>query len=322
VIHMNHRRRVGFTLLELLAVIAILAALAALATGTYFRLRASSQKDMTEKTVTKLESAFQNVWKAELDAARDAFKGKTPGYTSEADKVRAIAGGDQDRALALWNYFWMKNAFPQTFQEANMNTTLSATINGFPVTASLPARFPGIGGVQLFRDQAAVLLHRILTQKGARGQVFSEESIGVLSQKLDTTNFRIFTDTFGHPILFVRYCAGNQGDLNSAPYLKPGNTSRDPFDPQGRLLASKWTVALPPMPPQPQPRVQAATSLGLTDFADANWVPTLVSRGSAPAWDAAFLAGPLPPTLAPGLIQIPDGYISGYKLRQQGARGD
>ena len=117
----------------------------------------------------------------------------------------------------------------------------------------------------------------------------------------------VFTDSFGNPITYIRWTSGNQGDLNSPEYLKGNNTSRDPFDPTGRLLAASWTVAAQ--------RTAAAAALGFTDFSSTNWQPTLVARGPARDW------GTLNPTPT-GLVALPDGFINGYKLRRQGNRGD
>jgi prepilin-type N-terminal cleavage/methylation domain-containing protein len=306
------RRPAGFTLIELLVVIGILAALAAIGTGAYFRVRTSSMVKASEDTVAKAGSGFMQIWSAELDNARDAYAGKSgfAQYAAQVDAMRNIAGGDVDRAKALWTYLWMRNAFPQTIAEATAATTMTVNVGGTNYTATLPARptFNGMtAGTMTNPEQAAVLLYRILTQKGSRGQTYNEEAIGTLSVVLPGTTYRVFTDPFGHPITYVRWSSGNQGDLNTAEYLKGNNASNDPFDPTGRLLAASWTVAAQ--------RTAAAAALGFADFANTNWQPTLLSRGAARDYGTLLAT-------ATGLVPIPDGMITGYKLRRQGNRGD
>lgn len=338
------RRRAGYSLIELLVVIGLLSALAAIGTGVYFRISAGATVKATEETVSKATSGFQQIWSAELDNARDSFAGKSgfAQYATQVDNTKAIAGGDVDRARALWTYLWMKNAFPQTIAEATTATTLTVNVGGTNYTVSLPARptFSGMtAGTLSNPDQAATLLYRILTQKGSRGQTYNEEAIGSLSVVLPGTQYRAFTDAFGYPLTFVFSSTGIQNDVNGAEYQKGKNPSRDPFDPTGTLLPPPATL-----PPAPRPvywtnntaRVAAATLLGrcitpgatpVYDFENSNWQPTIVSRGASRIWDPTFLVPTLKtPTPYPAnyfrFEPIPDGYLVGYKLRRQGARGD
>ncbi|QEL15441.1 prepilin-type N-terminal cleavage/methylation domain-containing protein [Limnoglobus roseus] len=305
--HATNRRPAGFTLIELLVVVALLAVLAALSTGAYFRIRAGQQVKATEDTVSKLESGFQSLWKAELDDARDAFKGTKSGFSAQVDAVKTLAANDQDRALALWTYVWMKRAFPQNFTQAQNGITLQSTPTlvtlppspMFVSPAFTPVATPGNTG-----DEAAVILYRIMTQKGSRGQTFNEEAIGALSALLprdNTAGQRVFTDSFGNPITFIRMSSGN-GELNAPPFIKNANsTNNDPFDPAGRLTGLTSGVAF--------------TATGRTSFGGQNWLPTIVSRTNSPDW-GTLAAAPSDLTL------IPDGFTCGYKLRRQGARGD
>ncbi len=340
----QRRKTAGFSLIELLVVIAMLAVLAALATGAYFRVRGNAQVKATEETLSKASSGFMQIWSAELDNARDSYAGKAgfAQYAPQVDNAKAIAGGDVDRAKALWTYLWMKNAFPQTIAEATAPTNLAVT--GY-LTATLPARsvFAGMtAGTLSNADQAAAILHRIMTQKGSRGQTYNEEAIGSLSLVLPGTTHRVFTDAFGNPITYVVFSVGVQNDLNSAEYVKGNNPSRDPFDPTGTLLPPPSPLPSPPRPvywsntavrnavastfgrfiPGPPPMLPLLPY----EFESTNWQPTLVSRGTENAWVPTFLNPTHPTRMQPAnyfrFEPIPDGYITGYKLRRQGNRGD
>lgn len=306
----QRRRVAGFTLIELLVVIALLSLLSAIGAGAYFRIRGSQQQKNTEETVTKLESAFQAMWKAELDSAQEAFKGKLPGYTSQVEALKVLCDNDADRARSVWTYIWLKRAFPQTFTQAAATITIGSTTLTAPKMFTSPAftSTPAPTPAMTTADEAAVILYRILTQKGSRGQAFNDEGIGALSTVYPPNNTdgqKVFTDTFGNPITFVRLSSGS-GELNSAPYTKNTGANNDPLDPAGRLTAGTWTTTN---------KNTCLTLASRTSFAGTNWLPTLVSRGSAKDWG----------TYAPStsdLTAIPDGFTCGYKLRRQGNRGD
>ncbi len=110
---MTAARRGGFTLVELLTVMAIVAVLAALSTAAFFLARKGTEERASEGTVSALRGQMESRWKTVLDDARDDAKsGRIPA------PVVAFAGGDKDRALAVWSYCKLKNEFPTTVAEA------------------------------------------------------------------------------------------------------------------------------------------------------------------------------------------------------------
>ncbi len=315
------RSRAGFTLIELLAVIAILAALSAIGVGAYFRIMGSSESKASETTVAKMTTGLNKAWSAGRDTAEKEFKEGT--YSAQIATITTIAGGDRDRAKALWMYFRMKNEFPQTFLEAKAPPIFTVTIGGTPYSASLPAKRtylsnPGIAAttaapttVDEAADQAAVLLYIMLTEKGARGDVFSDEAAGSLTGKLTigTTEYKIFKDTYGKPLTYARYATN--GEITTPPFTKTGVASPDPFDPTNKLGAA-WNVGGTAVTP-----VSVATGLGLTGFG-VNWLPSIFSAGADKNWNNMNVSP------ATGLFTVPTDTdnILGYRLRREGERGN
>lgn len=326
--HALHRRRAaGFTLVELLVVIAILGVLTAIGTGAYFRVRTGQQVKTTQDTLGKLNAGLNRAWDAELTTAKEAFKGSggMGGFSTAVDTTKTFAASDPDRAIALWNYLWMKNAFPQTFTEARASKTLTTgvVLQPRPTFADLPNTAPT--SAKEAAEQSAVILYKILTQKGSRGETFADEAAGALSTQITVSGYsgRVFTDTFSNPVAFLPFAHGTEMDLpmrNAATsaVLTDGARSRDPFDPNGKLVgawANKGTaqtnllVTFAGVITDPPPAPATNTTI--------RWMYTVVSRGGNSDWTGF-------PTTA-GIVMLPDdagGLIYGYKLRRQGNRGD
>ncbi len=325
---LHHRSRAGFTLIELLVVVAILAVLSAIGVGAFFRVRASSEIKANETTVAKMTTGLNKAWSAGRDSAEKEFKDNT--YSNQIATITTIAGGDRDRAKALWMYFRMKNEFPQTFAEAKAATTFSVTIGGTTYTATLPAKRTYVANAALntavvpapvapvtaadqVADQAAILLYILITEKGSRGEMFADEAAGALTGKvtIGSNEFKVFTDTYGKPLTYARYATN--GEITTPPFTKTGVTSQDPFDPLNKLGAP-WTI--PGNATQATPAVVAA-GLGLTGFG-VNWLPSIICAGPNKNFDGLNVA----PTS--GLVTIPTDTdnILGYRLRREGERGN
>ena len=334
---LHHRSRAGFTLIELLVVVAILAVLSAIGVGAFFRVRASSEIKANETTVAKMTTGLNKAWSAGRDSAEKEFKDNT--YSAQIATITTIAGGDRDRAKALWMYFRMKNEFPQTFAEAKAATTFAVTVGGtvystnstvvlptlfLPAkrtylantalnTAVVPAPVAPVTAADQVADQAAILLYILITEKGSRGEMFADEAAGALTGKvtIGSNEFKVFTDTYGKPLTYARYATN--GEITTPPFTKTGVTSQDPFDPLNKLGAP-WTI--PGNATQATPAVVAA-GLGLTGFG-VNWLPSIICSGPNKNFDGLNVA----PTS--GLVTIPTDTdnILGYRLRREGERGN
>ena len=321
---LHHRSRAGFTLIELLVVIAILAVLSAIGVGAFFRVRASSEVKANETTVAKMTTGLNKAWSAGRDSAEKEFKDNT--YSAQIATITTIAGGDRDRAKALWMYFRMINEFPQTFLQAKSSTPFTVTIGTSTyITPPLPPKRTylanaGIAATtavpssaDVAADQAAVLLYILITEKGSRGEMFADEAAGALTGKvtIGTTEYKVFTDTFGKPLTYARFATNVE--ITTPPFTKTGVTSQDPFDPLNKLGAP-WTI--PGNATQATPAVVAA-GLGLTGFG-VNWLPSIICSGPNKNFDGLNVAP------ATGLVTIPTDTdnILGYRLRREGERGN
>ena len=341
---LHHRSRAGFTLIELLVVVAILAVLSAIGVGAFFRVRASSEIKANETTVAKMTTGLNKAWSAGRDSAEKEFKDNT--YSAQIAKITEIAGGDRDRAKALWMYFRMINEFPQTFLQAKSSTPFTVTIGTSTyITPPLPPKRTylanaGIAATtavpssaDVAAEQAAALLYILITEKGSRGELFADEAAGALTGKvtIGTNEFKVFSDTYGKPLTYARFATNTE--IQSAPFVKAGAASQDPFDPTNKLRVS--TIASPNPWLVNGTQITAAeitavaNSLGLTGFG-VNWLPSIICAGPNRNFDGLNVAPspPAPPgTLATGLATIPidnnsTDNILGYRLRREGERGN
>src|SRR5207245_1165755 len=78
----------------------------------------AQQKKNTQTTVGKVNTMFEQQYKAAVDDARDYLKSHPmPGG------VTTMANGDAERAKVIWIKLWLKNEFPTTFTEAGTGIT-------------------------------------------------------------------------------------------------------------------------------------------------------------------------------------------------------
>ncbi|MBX9622194.1 MAG: type II secretion system GspH family protein [Gemmataceae bacterium] len=301
--------RAAFTLIELLVVISILAILAAFVAGGIGMVRTAQMKKATEETMIKLQLALEGQWKSVADDA--SSRNKPP-----SSEVVAFCDGDPDRARSLWVYLNLKREFPQTFAEAR-NPTPPAP--GVPGLTSIPARstfakLPNVVPANAVerRDQAAVLLYLILSEKSSKGSTFSADDVTQSAQGEVTVNGftgRVFKDAWGGPVTFVRFT--QTAELNRPPYTpaQAGANLFDSIDP-GRKLWGTWTTAAN------KAQAESVFGAGFFTFDQANPDPT---AGGRPIWNrrpTVASAGPDKDGQYPPAGDDDD--ILGYRLTRQG----
>jgi prepilin-type N-terminal cleavage/methylation domain-containing protein len=301
-----HTRRGGFTLVELLVVILLIVILAALSAGAFFKVQAAQRVGATEATIRKLQIGLDARWK---DVLHDARK-------TVPDPIVTLAGGDRDRAIAIWTYAKLKNEFPENFTEAT-TTIIFATAP--PVTLQPRQVFATVAGKPEPdpRLQSAALFYAALTQTGGGGATFDLDGV---AQQVGTTpsGHTVFVDSWGTPITFVRWAG--PPEVQNEPYARANTIqtrlgpfwTKNPLDPSGKLL----------MTPDPHPlnawaqtpnRVIAMNALGI-DFTQDNLVPTLISAGPDKEWGLDIYGA--------NSADAGSDNVVGYRLRREGAQGN
>lgn len=342
-------RQRGFTLIELLVVVAIIVLLASLTAGTYFRVYAGEKVRATNATAVKLNTGVDRAWSAILDAAaEDASKGAIH------PAVMTLAGNDKDRARSMWTILKLKNELPTTFAEAHgelcpnptqyaagtsprgiwvwspQNNAVPAVLVLKPkaIFSQLPLTTSATP-----EEQSAVCLHLALTAAGRRGETAEGDGYPTRDGLIGGVTMRFFHDSWDTPIAFSRmtYTA----EVNTPEYFRAGSTSRDPCDPNGRLVIASggWTNPTSPSPYSPSnnslndfwaratadhmlyagfPRAVPLGS-GYPFPTTLNWVATVISAGP----NKQFLDNG-----GSNLFAADSDNIVGYRVRREGNRGD
>lgn len=323
-------RRGGFTLIELMVVIALIAVLAALAAGTFFRIQAAEYERATAATLVKMDSHLKTRWTAVVEDAKKTVPAE----------VLALAGGDKDRATAIWTYAKLQSEFPESFAEVGTLAAPRYIDLGQPAVPT-PARLtPKRVFLELTSktytpaptpdEQAAALFYTAINSTSVGGH--SPQSDGLNNQTMTLSNgLVVYKDAWGTPITFRRWA--QMPEMQGAPYLH-ANTIRvsqsggggqfavnNPLDPLGKLLTRTPGTENPwgdPLNPYRKACLALAPSPGnnpaginLADFPNANFLPTLISYGS---------------NKKPGMLFGGDDdgndNIFSFRLRNQGQRGD
>ncbi|MBX9585551.1 MAG: prepilin-type N-terminal cleavage/methylation domain-containing protein [Gemmataceae bacterium] len=273
--------RAGFTLIELLVVISIMALLAALVAAGIGAVRSSQLSKATDQTLTKLQKGLDAQWRAVADKAR---KDGVPG------ELTAICGGDQDRARALYIYLKLRQAFPQTFAEAQSDVTVSTTDGTYTLPKLRTFAAAALPTTLSDAEQSAALLYMILGNTATSGVAFQADDVTQGAQgQLGT--FTVFKDAWGVPIAFARFASN--AELQTATYANTKTANKDPIDQLGKLMG--WS--------NPTSKAAAQTAVGAA-FDGTNKRVTVVSAGA----DKDFAD------------DSDNGF--GYRLVQQGNRGD
>ena len=296
-------RRTGFTLIELLVVIALIATLAALSAGAFMRVRAGQMKSASEATLNKLGSALQNRKTAIIDSVKEDHR-KNQGQWPNA---LAAANGNSDVAESLLIYAKMKNELPMTFAEARVGTILTTTTGSI----NLPARasFSSLPNSPPTNDpvESAICFYLAVTTSAGGGAVLDGD--GLQQQTTDVAfnggNYRVFKDSWGTPITFVRQAY--TPELRLAPYIRVGQ-EHDPYDQTIKLPAVM--TANPGLWGQITWSKPTYANIPAAYPGAVNFEMTVVSAGPNKLWEADLFGG------------TDNDNLLGYRLRRQDAKGD
>jgi prepilin-type N-terminal cleavage/methylation domain-containing protein len=253
------RARPAFTLLELLVVISIIALLASITISAVFRLQSSQKEKNTDTHLRKIDMVLMQQWKATVDKIKQE---DPPQFVKDLTK-NADGTSDPARAKALHLKLRLRQEFPQNFGEVFSNIQVPNPSNptSFYVYSGKPSYLAALKNAKqtppvngpfdevVEEGQSAVMLVLILSQ-GKGGATTNPEQIAptmLLDYPLSTgatTQRRVFKDEWGRPIAFRRWADDDQTDvlseLNDAPYAPVTTGSRDPQDPEGRLIIPTW----------------------------------------------------------------------------------
>ncbi len=288
-------RRGGFTLIELITVIGILALMAAITAAGVSKVRATQMSKVTDQTVTKLQTALDQQWKAACDNAA-SFKALT---ASQQDTlINNCPKKDRELAAAALAYMITRREFPQTLKEAKDDVVGpgGVTLKARATFASLPSSAANA------QEESAILLYAILAEQANQGMKFNPDDV---AQGMDTNGTsRVFKDAWGMPIMFVRYASGGAGnELNAAPYINSSTgLSQDPLDPKGKLKANPSVLPTTNVFPSGGSAAWTASA-----FDGTNRQPAVISAGANKDWENSPYGGDNP---------------VGYRLRREGNKGE
>lgn len=311
------RKRVGFTLIELIIVLSIIAVLLGLIMGAVFRIQVAQQVRSTNDVVEKVQVAIDNQFKAIIQQAATDIRTGAP---QDAQAILNFMGQDQEAALALLTYCRVRQSFPQTFAEVQ-----PFQVGGFPFYVKsqfLP--FQGAtapNGLPSASQQSAILLYAAVAQTGAGGSVFASEATNSAKKEitLGTVTAPVYMDSWQQPIGFCRF--GTNSELQAPPYVNLNTSGKylDPFDPVGKLFLWAQTG-------QPNNQATATAQVifvnpNLNDLANAttfnatNRRPVVYSNGYNQIYESLNNT----PATINNKVLLDD--ILGYHLTQLGYKG-
>jgi prepilin-type N-terminal cleavage/methylation domain-containing protein len=232
------RLRHGFTAVEMIVVVTIILVLVSLSAGAIIKVLLYQQRRTTEQTVSKVSMAFNQHWKAVIDAAKTEQINPIAGY---------LANGDERRARVIHILMCLRRDFPMTFVQATLPVSMKDSQGNLLTFGPNPAYVTALQGVNQANyngeQQSSACLYLALKQR-RMGSNFDPDT-GLSSQEVvDVGGIKLIADSWGQPIVLNRWPAANG---YGSPLLNPGGPQNfnpsapaDSQDPEGLLANSGW----------------------------------------------------------------------------------
>lgn len=207
-----HRKRMGFTLVEMLIVVMIIAILAGMALGGLQIAQDSAAKTRTKVTIQKLHRFVMEKY------ASYQYR-RVPVSVTGTSEERALERLEQ---LRLLQYREMPDHWGEVPKNASKDTPAAQRrfINARPGNTSEDTN-PG----------SAELLYLLVMSMPGADVAFSSSEIG----DTDGNGAKEFLDGWGQPIHFIRwpvkFCDGEMGVVVSQLQTGDADAQHDPFDP-------------------------------------------------------------------------------------------
>lgn len=252
------RRRVGFTLIELIVVVAIIAALMALSAAAVIKFMGTQQGSNTQSTLDRTQAMVTKAWSKVKDQAnQETIPGPVDAWIRANIASNASNPSDPNvtgRVRVIYVKLKMRQAFPMSFNEA-LNVGVPA---GYPIPP-LPAYQAELANYGIASSSPATANFEssvcllIALKRGVSGAGIDASD---LTKGGATGSFTIpapspaagkslpyLTDAWGGPIYFSRVPVGSP-TLNSNPYPGGGQPgANDPLDPLGYLQTPGWATS-------------------------------------------------------------------------------
>ena len=271
--------RPAFTLVELLTVIVIILILAGLTAVGVSHVVANQRIANTETAMRTIQKVLNEHWATVVSDA----KNETGVPFGNIDRVFGPdnTGGERDRIM--WIKMRLMEAFPVSYGDianpfpyrtgiipANLRKYNASYQHALAMRKQLNPSIPHLG---ITESSACLMIALSITRNGTALNRDNMGSINVADTDLD--NIPEFVDSWGNPLLFYRFPAGNAALQATSP---GGVRYADPLDPNGVLF--QWHP--PPPPPGHSPRSDFELNVHKIAFnpqVACYVVPTIVSWG-------------------------------------------
>lgn len=243
------RRRVGFTLIELIVVIAIIAALMALSAAAVIKFMGTQEGANTQSTLDRTQAMVNKAWSKVKD---QAYKETIPANVDLWIRQN-LAGNDANaagRVRVIYVKLKLRQAFPMTFSEATQlpAPTYPPQLGPLPAYQTYLNSFGITGSTNPPANYESSVCLLMALQRGVSGAGIDSSDLtkggatGTMTMA-SGKSLPYLTDAWGTPIYFARFPVGSTA-------LNPNGAqmgANDPGDPLGYLQTPNWAQTMGPL---------------------------------------------------------------------------